>query len=1279
MLLFGSEKHHSVGNTPSGRAGSKAGPPYASATSQRRGHLRSNRTFAFVVFLATSLWGLANQSCTGQMELFYGRTLCDETLECPEGKVCLNGVCVPGEQEQRQSLPEDEEIPVGDWTSPPAPADQSTGYCRVDAQCDAGELCIDGQCVRDPCSGVTCGEDQECRTECRPTQSACDGVDCPDVLEHCLGGGCAPSCFLDPCTEGDGCVSGDACDTETGECDGKTNCLLGECVPSEVTTCQEGDTFCPSGTQCIVECVPKDPCKPNPCNPGWRCVRVGDDDYSCVALDCAGVSCLPGEICVSGNCVDPCVGIPCELGGREGCGEGEVCCDKKCCPADFLCRDGECVPPDVICNPACEEDEYCLPDGCYCGPQGDVAPDSLEQCGEDTCCLGEQCRDPCAGNPCQDQGDTQGCRVDCSQELGYTCFDLCEGVSCEFPETCDSATGRCSCGGENCAPDECCIGGVCKEPCDSNTCGDSGLCEPNCDAAPYYECVDLCADKSCPQANPDCDPTSGGCSCDGVLCDAATQCCTSEGCISPCAGDPCGISGACEIRCNGGPGTDFPEYRECVDNCAGLTCETSSPNPDCDKVAGECVCRISADDTEQCEAGECCGSGGCEDPCSPNPCTNAPKLECRPTFNCDPDAPGNSGPGYECVNPCPPDLNCDQISNGSNPVCDPLTGDCVCDPDTDETCESNECCINDQCIDPCASANCGDERYCRRDCTDALAPAGQYYQCVDACQEEGVTDAQCQMRKPNLECDGSERGAPCECNPNLFDDECRGDQQCCVPNPSNGNQLECLSVCAGNPCASQNLACYVDCFDDPNKGYRCADACVEEGVQCNNPREPYCDPITGACTCGGGASCRADECCTTDDETGACYDPCASQDCGSSAKCYPDCSQADDFYCANACMEQDVNCPNRNPDCDPATGACGCSTSNTGDCDPGECCTPNGCENPCDNNPCSVEEGECQLDCSVDQGYQCVDNCDGSCEQPNPQCRPTDGECFCGSDYGEQCGNDQCCEGGNCVDPCSENPCDPTEGECVVDCSAPLNRRCESNCPPASGACEQPNPACYPPNGDCYCGSGGNQTCATDGTQCCLNDTCESPCADGGDATCSAAGLACYVDCSDTSDGFTCDDACDVDDVTCSNRNPDCNPETGNCRCGSDFAESCGSNECCVGGDCEDPCADNPCENPDGSVSGKCVQNCSLDQGYECINLCVENNVTCEQDNYSCYPADGECYCGGQPTVGDCAEDGNICCPQGGSDYICKPAECTTCPLANEQCVPCSGCQAIGE
>lgn len=180
------------------------------------------------------------------------------------------------------------------------------------------------------------------------------------------------------------------------------------------------------------------------------------------------------------------------------------------------------------------------------------------------------------------------------------------------------------------------------------------------------------------------------------------------------------------------------------------------------------------------------------------------------------------------------------------------------------------------------------------------------------------------------------------------------------------------------------------------------------GGSCDDPcpNGRLCDTVLGCVECRADSDCPAVEpFCVF----GSCRECADSGDCGTGKACWPK-----DHTCQPACTGNS-DCPNDEPICDQATGACVMECAKDSDCGAAQpFCAPN---------------GECG---------ECANN--SHCGAAAPFCDPKDGECHeCIVDG--QCGSNEACNDHHCVfaGPCTQNAdcggdfpaCDLATGDCV--------------------------------------------------------------------------------------------------------------------------------------------------------------------------------------------------------------------------------------------------------
>ncbi len=346
--------------------------------------------------------GIQGQGCTkGVTKCVGGKIVCDATSQ-PMPEICN------GKDDDCNGLVDDGVFPgVGDSCLCPG---------LTQAQVDSGGQCRAGKKV---CKGV---EGVQCDGCVLPQPEICNGKD-----DDCDGVGDN----MAMCPSGFGCREG--------------SCGL---------LCRPGEFQCPPGYDCIQSyCVPNR-CKNVHCGADQKC---DNDTGSCVDL-CYKVTCLSGQTCMRGSCLD------CGNSSLLACPAGQLCINRQCvkdkcagvqCEGSQYCSGGKCVNLDC---PSCAANEkcvagQCVPFNCHgvvCGPveycdytSGTCKPD---MCAAKTCpfcapATGECTPDPCANVVCP----SNGC---------FTCVKTPDNLPfCEYGDTCGhvrtqakNTGGGCACG-----------------------------------------------------------------------------------------------------------------------------------------------------------------------------------------------------------------------------------------------------------------------------------------------------------------------------------------------------------------------------------------------------------------------------------------------------------------------------------------------------------------------------------------------------------------------------------------------------------------------------------------------------------------------------------------------------------------------------------------------------------------------------------------------------------------------------------------------------------------
>lgn len=530
-------------------------------------------------------------------------------------------------------------------------------------------------------------------------------------------------------------------------------------------------------------------------------------------------------------------------------------------------------------------------------------------------------------------------------------------------------------------------------------------------------------------------------------------------------------------------------------------------------------------------------------------------------------------------------------------------------------------------------------------------------------------------------------GCPCEVDGECFaagtvksdDEPC----QVCLPEEAD-DEFTDLTELEGR------LACGDECIDPDTNPDHCG-GCDNECLVGEDEATPVCTDGTCGADCGDdlticGPICSTDgECgddddasCIIDGDEGVCAEQCVDTDadhdhCG---ECNQGCD-SDDVCADGDCLEE---CPGDQTACD---GACFETDTDIRHC--GEC--DNECPDDVQAASPTCEAGEC--------GYVCDEDDDTFCEDEG-LCTDTDtDDDHCGK-CGNDCGDNEICEDGECVcadgyEPCGEDEvCVDTDsdhehcGECLDPCAdvhVCVDGECEE-CPDDQTACDG---TCYDTDtnpdhcGDCF------EECPDDvdgASPVCNDGQCGYECDDDNDTLCEDEGL-----CTDTD---TDDDHCDECD----------NPCTGDDSCFGGECKECEKDEHCPDGDRCNPvnnncvdCLDN--DDCDGVCDGstwQCVEctdsdHCGDDVCHLSSNECVEctddyhcadedacsDNHTCVCDAECCSDSDCDQYeeCESNSCV--CNEDYDDwpnCCTDdhcSGNYPYCLDTECEEC-AENDHC-----------
>lgn len=473
---------------------------------------------------------------------------CLETLDCGDGLVCRQGLCVP---------------PVRCSTS---------GDCRPVEVCEAG-VCVPQQ--------IECRRDSEC-----------------PQLFRCIEGGCYPPGQApgDSTTSSDGASGSES--TGRGTCTLNSDCPLGEaCEEGQCVAiapdCRE-DRDCPPGLTCSAErcveavvacsgdrdCRRSEACVDNACiELAAACVFSDDcaseercEDGQCIPDVACGVDadCLPGRICIGNECV---------IDERVDSG---ACRFNSDCGPDERCDGGECVSAqECVEDRDCSGSETCLSGFCEapreCQFNSDCSAPGEQECVSGRCeCRGpgtrpygvscnrgnECCSDLCAGPDGQLGTCTRLCTTNADCDLGdpnRTFFCGVAGDGASQVQVCVEAVPP-FVGAQDCLPSD-------GFPCPGRVC----LNAPNYPLTPLTYCSYRCQTTADCEANSTCAQVVGR---SGTYCvPYASPCfdpgdCFSGECWDFTEADP-SVGLVCTMACNPSQGRDCGGGFACADTGEG--------------------------------------------------------------------------------------------------------------------------------------------------------------------------------------------------------------------------------------------------------------------------------------------------------------------------------------------------------------------------------------------------------------------------------------------------------------------------------------------------------------------------------------------------------------------------------------------------------------------------------------------------------------------------------------------------------------------------------------
>ena len=344
-------------------------------------------------------------SCNPKTGCAYANNVapCDDGSLCTQGDTCKDGVCGAG-----KALVCNDGNPCTDDScdkSSGCAAIANTAKCTDNNACTQNDTCANSSCV--PGKPMSCDDANPC------TDDSCDATQ-----------GCVTLVNANPCSDGNVCTVGDACDK-------------GACLAGMVLTCDDGN-----------------PCTDDSCNSKTGCQHANnavgcDDGNACTLGDqCTAGFCGPGGA-LNCNDANPCTDDSCST--KLGCQHANntaVCDDGTACTVGDKCGAGKCVSGAPS---SCDDGNPCTTDVCD-SIVGCLHTNNTAACDDGNgCTLG----DTCASGVCKpgtapgDCDDGKSCTDDACVSTGastHSCTHTNKAGSCLVNGVCiDPSAGYLSC------------------------------------------------------------------------------------------------------------------------------------------------------------------------------------------------------------------------------------------------------------------------------------------------------------------------------------------------------------------------------------------------------------------------------------------------------------------------------------------------------------------------------------------------------------------------------------------------------------------------------------------------------------------------------------------------------------------------------------------------------------------------------------------------------------------------------------------------------------------
>lgn len=548
----------------------------------------------------------------------------------------------------------------------------SCTYAQTQTTCQFSCEAASGLCTGDPCASVTCSAPPvaTCMGTVRRSYvspGACSLGSCTYALQDttCASGCNAGQCLGDPCM-GVSCATPPSAICMNGSTrrtySSAGACALGSCNYTAA------DTSCPFG--CVNGSCVADPCTGISCNtpPGPTCQGTQRRTYSATGT-CSSGTCAyaPTDSTCSSAPAAMCVGSSRRTFAASGTCSGGAC---SYAPTDTVCASG-CAGGMCNADP-CTGVTCTTPPAATC-----VNVTTRRTSGSPGTCGGGTCGYPTQDTVCN--APPAATCVNTTTLRSYNAAGSCSGGACSYTQTDAACANGCSngaCMGDPCVGVTCTTppGPICASAGVRRTFAASGTCSAgNCTYAPNDVTCNTPPSNFCAASTTLRSYTTAG-ACSNGACGYTT---TDSTCGFGCANGRCNSDPCAGLSCTAAPGPDCVNSNTrrsytAPGSCSGGSCSYPSTSVVCNAPPAP-TCN-GANTVRTFSAGGTCSGGNCSYAPVDTFCDTAPPAVCMGNVARSFVKPGTCNNGQGTCSYAPADATCQFGCTGGVCVGDPCAG-----------------------------------------------------------------------------------------------------------------------------------------------------------------------------------------------------------------------------------------------------------------------------------------------------------------------------------------------------------------------------------------------------------------------------------------------------------------------------------------------------------------------------------------------------------------------------------------------------------------------------